>query len=155
MAARITAVCEAVVARLEARLAPVPPDAVSRAYLPEVGEGPRGKWPDGRRVYVFPDGYSQVATATRAEDTDEYRVAVVVAERYDGPGPVPAGWVDERVDWVEQLVEDLGDARGEYLLGTLRPEAAEVSQVYDPVLLRQTPGGFVSEVLLTYREERG
>lgn len=93
----------------------------------------------GRRVFVFAAGKAQAATASRKLDLNEYRVEVVVIERYAAAGPPPDDWVAERVAWVETEIYDrLGDARAVPLpVRDCFPQSQEWDQVYSYELLRE------------------
>lgn len=156
MASRLIQVCDAAAARLRLLWSPAPPAAVARAYLPNLAEGPKGRWPEGRQVYVFPVGLAQVERLARAgpgADLRGYTVAFVVAEKYDQAGQPPDAWVDERVEWLERVIfGDLADPEQEPILDALWPHTAEIVKAYDEDLLRFTPAGFCGEVQIEFRE---
>ena len=153
MAASITQVCEAVRQAIWEWWGPVPPDAVTRDYLPDVS--PNGSWPSGRRVYVFPVSSGQAEVTTRGEDTWEHGVTVVVAEQCDERTADPTKeWVDERVDFVDGLTRVLGDVRRDRRTGGLLKglvcQGQEVLAWYDPDELREKKR-FFAQLAFTYR----
>lgn len=162
MAARIVEVCDAVVAAILAEwtASASPPgaaDGVERVYTEPAKFGSM----TGRRVWVSPAGVAG-ETASRAEDVGVSTVAIVVAERYTGQGAPPVAWVDERVAFV-QLVLDLvgsyGNRRqsGKLLVGTpARPHWTErwSSEVYEWTYLDEHKV-FWSETEVEFREVRG
>lgn len=162
MGARILDVADAVTRALQRRSDPESDVTVSRAYAPDwldpdywVGNPDLATSFTGRRAFVFPATQRQDGPATRAEDSNDYGIAVVVLERYDGSeAEVPQAWLDARVQWVESEVYDvLGDAReaADPVLADGFPLGQEWTQVYSPELLRQLKL-FRSEVVVTYRK---
>lgn len=159
MAARIVEVRGAAVARVN--------DAwTDRASVDDAVSGPWRLDIDvakhkGRKVYVFPSSYTG-GPATRAEDQNDYTLAVVVAEVYRGGGDPPDDWIDARALFVEWLANTvLGDPRAGRLLAVegdpdsgLWPESAEVTTVYDLEELTQKKL-FFSVLTITYREHAG
>lgn len=110
----------------------------------------------GRKVFVFPSAYA-TELVTRASDRGDYTFVLLVVERYREQGDPPDEWVDERVNFCEQLADAAGDARGPRLLATnsrdgLWPETAEVTTVFDLEELTERKL-FVSVLTITYREE--
>lgn len=108
----------------------------------------------GRRVYVAGLAQRQQGPATRAEDANDYDVAVIVIERYTGEeAEVPDEWLDDRTAWVEAEVYDrLGDAReedDEPVPGAF-PVSQEIQQA-NPDLLREQRL-FWSEAVITFRK---
>lgn len=112
----------------------------------------------GRGVYVFRSERAD-QPATRDEDQHDYTLVVWVIEKYPDAGDPPDEWVDERVNWVEWLLDLLGDPRGERLLATagdpasgLWPESAALTTVYDVEDLTEHKA-FSSVITVTYREQ--
>lgn len=137
MAARINTVVDACVTAITAALPGGDGTTVSRDYLPDVLDAEMIGTLSGRYCFVFPLGYSQVEAATRAEDLNEYRVGVLVVERFTDAGDPSRSWTDTRLEWVQDQVYDvLGDVRGSALITGLYNETNDVTQAYDPVLLR-------------------
>jgi len=154
IAATIRLLADAVAARIAAGWTPTAPNAVTRVYLPDVEEATRL---EGRQVYVaFPLGYGQAETADRAEDSRDYRVDVLVAECFRGAaGPPPRDWLDERIDFVDGLWRDLGQARAALFAAPFEnayPVRAEVTTAFDPESLREEKL-FWSLLELTYRRD--
>lgn len=155
MAARVTEVRDAAVGRVGDWWAPVAPDEVVGLSRVDIDSATL----TGRKVYVFRSAYAR-APATRGEDQGDYTLQVMVVERYADPGDPTEPWVDERVDFCDQLVEVLGDARGGRLLADpgdptsgLWPETAEVAEVHDIEELAERKL-FVSIMTVMYRETR-
>lgn len=112
----------------------------------------------GRKVYVMRSAFTG-GPVNRTEDQDDYTIALMVVERYAGQGPPPEEWIDERVEWCEWLLRQLGNPRGDRLLAEpgepdsgLWPEVAEVAEVHDVDELT-TRKLFASLLTLTYREQ--
>lgn len=154
--ARIDAVCDAVVAAIAAAWEPVAPDQVSAPDVPDLEtENMRGR---GRQVYVLPGPYTG-NPATRASDSNEYTVYVLVAELYPDGGVPEPDWRRRRTAFCEWLINDvLGNPRTVRLLATdgdpnsgLWPESAEAVVACDFVRLDQTKL-FYAELTITYRE---
>lgn len=74
-------------------------DTVSREYTTPVAVESL----NGRKVYLFPIDYGG-DPASRLEDWYMHGVAVLTVERYADAGPPPNDWVDERVDFVHDLL---------------------------------------------------
>jgi hypothetical protein len=153
MAARIVEVRNAVVSRVNNAwvVRGGPDDLVLAPYRFDIDSGKH----KGRKVYVFPSAYTG-NPATRSEDQNDYSIVVLIVERYTGAGDPTDVWVDERVEWVEWLLNLLGDVRAERLLsesasGGLWPETAETTTVYDVEELSEHKL-FVSVIHVTYRE---
>lgn len=156
--ARVTEVCDAVVAAVAALWTPAAPNAVERTYLTPVEPGDLA----GRQVWVTPASFAD-EPASRGEDLGQYTVAVVVAERYADGGAVPRGWMDERVLFVESLFDLLGNygqrrASGWLSVGTPArrhfTERAAVPAVYDWEFL-SGDHCFWAELEFDFREVRG
>jgi hypothetical protein len=148
MEARVIEFCDAVVAAILASWVPVSPNAVSSEYEPDFDIATI----TGRKVYVFPAGYGQAGTVTRGEDENEYRVSVIIMERYTDEGAVPKAWLNARVLWVQNsLYVPLTDARAASILGESWPETGDVTTVYDLDVLRDYKV-FLSEIEIAYRE---
>lgn len=145
--ARVTEVCEEVVAYLKANWGGTLP-TIARAYMADfvVDEI------TGPRVYVMCANYGQAEVLTRASDINFYTVSIVFVDKYaESAQTIPAAWIDERVRLVEsQIYAPLGDHRTEAVEG-LWPETAAVTTVYDLDFLHQTRL-FVSEIEIEFRE---
>lgn len=138
MAARINAVCDAVVtavtAAWNASLTPpavvATPDEVSRVYLTPVDL----RTLTGRKVWVSPAGFTD-ENASRGEGLGVYSVALIVAERYTSAGQPTRAWLDTRVEFVElifDLLKDYKPKRNPLTAGSLKlwTEQAAVGEVY-------------------------
>jgi len=155
--ARIVEVADGVVARINTVWAPVAPNTVSRQY--ELPMHENDLIVSGRQVWVFPDGYLRIEPATRASYLNEYRIRVVIAERYaDAAGPAPTAWLDARLYFVASMIVDALDyaaaATGMptgLLLNNLWTESIEVVEAYAHDLLAENKL-FFSEVIFAFRE---
>lgn len=92
----------------------------------------------GRKVWVFHRGEGQVGKAARRVNLMEYRVSVIVGERYTGGGDLPDEWVNERTDWTRvHVVDPLGDEQrmpvlvGSAFVRECWPQRAEILEVAD------------------------
>jgi hypothetical protein len=148
--ARIIAVCDAIVTRLQTVLSPAAPDEVARKYLAPV----KAETLRGRKVYVFPVRYSD-APASRAENLTDYTVAVLVVERYEDAGEPTDEWIDERVNFAESVYHALDFGGGEDLLAveSTREVWCETADapVYDVEML-STKKLFWAELEFLFRE---
>jgi len=116
----------------------------------------------GRKIRVYPEGYTDAERLTKRRTYKELRVVVVVEERYEAPGvagdndPVPTAWVDERVDWVEESVFDPLNDKGvhgnDLLADRFRNYTCEVTVVADPQRLQESKV-FFSLITVSYREQ--
>lgn len=112
---------------------------------------------EGKRVLIFPLGYSDGGPVTRREKFWDLRYSFVVTERYtgekDADGDVPDSWVDEQVAWVEeQIYNRLSDEKNPYIIEeTYWAQLAEVVAAVDFVYLSQQ-NLFWSEVEVTFRK---
>lgn len=104
----------------------------------------------GRKVYIFPSAYL-TEIASRSSDRGDYIYVLIVVERYREAGVPPDEWIDERVNFCEWLINNIGDARGPKLLDSLWPETSGVSVVFDLEELTEKKL-FVSVLNVTYRE---
>jgi hypothetical protein len=93
----------------------------------------------GRRVWLFHRNEEQVGKAARGVDLMEYRVSLVVAERYTAQGEMPKEWLDERTRWVnDTIVGPLGDERRRPVLQANAfarecwPQRAQVQDGFNP-----------------------
>lgn len=155
MAARIIEIADDIKATIENWWRPNRPSRVERRYLPRTTQpGPAGFWLDGRRVYVMATGPVEGIAITRADDDTTFTLWVVISEKYPKAGEPPTEWVDERVNWVDSLIKEVLDnprTGSLFADGTLVPDTVNWASVYDYNALLTTPGGFVSEIELTYR----
>lgn len=146
--ARINEVCDAVVQKIKHAWGPKDPDDIERAYqIPLQVDKILG-----RRLYVFPAKYASLEPANRAEDLREYTVPMLAVERYTAQGQPDRNWLDERVNWVEEMIWQLCENPRDSapLLGTLWPQTSDVD-VYDPDLLNLKKL-FWSEIEIVFRE---
>jgi hypothetical protein len=150
MPARINRVIDAVVQFVAGQWVPSTPDSVERQYLAPF----ELEKMTGRRVVFFPARYLN-NPADRESDEFVYSVAAVVAEKYSAAGEPTRDWVDERVEFVDQLNDwldlsreplEFGAANGRRLI----TQSASV-EVYDADLLN-TKKIFWSELALEFRE---
>lgn len=167
MASRIVEVRDAVAARLTAWLAANDPGSatVTTTRRLEIAD----TQPGGRTVFVLPAGYTQLEPGTRTTDWTDYRVAVVVVERYAAPGDPPDSWADDLSAWVEANVwavlqvigtrhpADVDPIDPTPLLATTDEDGlvcygAEVGLEYDLEAL-QEHRLFWSELAFTFRED--
>lgn len=127
VSARVLDVCDACVTAISVVWPPTAPDSVSRIYEVDIDAATL----TGRKVYVFPAGSGWVELGTRLGDIHDEKVQVVVVERYTEAGAVPASWLDDRVEFVQDYVLDtLDDPRGEPVPGYWCQESS-VDVVYD------------------------
>jgi hypothetical protein len=137
--APILSLCDALVSAVTTGWVPTAPDAVTRVYQIPV----KVESLSGRQVWIFPVSYGD-EPATRGEDLNSYRVAVVVAERYTAAGDPTSNWIDTRVNFVkDEIVDGLefvrGSDNGLLSISTREIWTAERSEVpvYDVELLTQ------------------
>ncbi len=80
-------------------------DGVQRAYSPTISFTPdSAPQIEGRQVYVFPMPYT-ATPQTRETQLRDYLVKVLVVEQYSAAeGDPPTAWIDERVNFCEQVV---------------------------------------------------
>jgi hypothetical protein len=64
----------------------------------------------GRKVYVIRSATTG-GPATRNDDQTDYSIAVLVVERYTDAGDPSREWIDERVDWVHDMIFNPFDFR--------------------------------------------
>lgn len=147
---RINAIRRAVVALLQAKWNPTAPSGVLESFTYDV----RTESFAGRKVMVFPDGYS-ARPLDRSEDENDYGFQIWIAEKYATQAPaVPNEWVAERIAFAVQ-VSQWFDARVVPLMPTCpdaRPVVADVETVYDVVDLIENRL-FVAVVRVVIREE--
>lgn len=155
MAARVLELADAVVVAIQAGWDDPAPATVSRVYLFDVPDSDLGlRSVEGRQVYVFPAGIADAGLVTRNTSQTEYRIAVLIVERYTEPGDPPSSWVDDRVTWVETEIWNKLSAfnalasqeRGVWA------ETAESVSIYDAAILREHRC-FWSEFEFAYRED--
>lgn len=147
--ARLIEVADAVVTRITSNL-DVPGSAtVAREYTIDV----RAEDVSGRLVYVLPGGVENQGPATRSDDFDDYKIGVVIVERYTGTAADRKAWLDARLLWVQtQIWDRLQDVRAYgLLLSSLWPQLSNWL-AYDYELLRQKKL-FWSELEITFRED--
>ncbi len=148
MAADILTVCDSLVSAVEAAL-DAPTDAVvERLYLTPM----KLDEDTDRHVWIFPATFAS-APENRGEDSQTYRVAIVVAERCTDPGEPSKEWTDERVTFAQEKVYDALDfARAPLTFETTRQLLTTSGElaVYDPDRLQR--GVFWAEMTLEFRE---
>jgi hypothetical protein len=81
--------------------APTGNDSVSRAYFKRIADVEDDNLKlVGRKVYLFPTGYSYEGF-TRGEDQYRHEITALCVERYnDAAGDPTNSWIDTRVDFV-------------------------------------------------------
>lgn len=148
MPARIVTVADAVKDRINDNLDPALSATVARVFHVDIDS----KDLSGRQVYVFPAGYMDVEPATRSDDLKEFRIGIVIVERYTASEFPTDSWMEERLEWVQNNVFDrLVDPRVGVLLDCLWPDTATVlAWDYDLLVEKKL---FFSEVEINYREE--
>lgn len=150
MPARVSKIRTALLALIEAEWVHTAPDEVIEDYLYDIYAADL----TGRKVLVVLDAYSGFP-ATRGEDTTDYGYQVWIAERYTGAGYPPNSWIEERLEFVEELVALLGNVRRVPFLTTepeVFPLEADVTTAYDIVELSETKL-FISVITLLLRED--
>ena len=107
----ILTLCDKLVATLVASWEPGSPNKAERVYWAPIPL----KDLQGRQVWVFPTHYD-FGTEDRGEDHLAHDVTVLIARRYENPGPVPTDWIDQEVDWVNvNIVKGFYFTRPPYL----------------------------------------
>ncbi len=151
MADRLLEVADIAAAAIGAAWSPVAPDSVAREYG---DEEPTASFL-GRRVYVFPMGDGEVDRISRSEVEWSYRLAIVVAEKYDGVGLPTKAWMDTRVEFTRTKVYDVlnVDRQSEFLgtPATLWTQSIDRPEAYDFESYRKL-GFFWSSVEVELRE---
>lgn len=151
--ARIDEVCDAVVELIDDNWNPSDPDEVSAPDELEIDT----KSLSGRHVYVFATAYGG-NPATRGQDSNDYEVTVIVAEKYGDSGRPTQAWRRYLTRWCEWLLGIIANDRGARLLADegdpdsgLWVEEAETSVVFDVEELT-TKKLFLSVMKIRYRE---
>lgn len=152
--ARITEVCDGVVALVEDWWGPTSPDDVSAPVEFDLDTAKL----DGRKVWVFPASYAG-APVNRGEDQGDYSLTITVAELYPDAGAIDKAWFRERVKFCEDLLAAITNVRGPNLLSDeadpdrtgLWAQESGVTTVYDVELLTERKL-FLSVLNVTYRE---
>lgn len=153
MASNILTVCDALVSAIDTAWTTKVADsgATSREYIAPVSTAELSSL-TGRKVYVIPGDHVKSAE-TRGENRWEYRVGVLVVERYISAGLPPKAWMDARVEFVETTIANACD----YWRSLLGISGREVwtelleTKTYDVDLLNES-NLFWSEVQLDLRE---
>lgn len=111
----------------------------------------------GRKVYVLRASRAD-EVANRGEDANDYTLVILVVEKFRNQGEAPEEWIDERVAWVEWLLNAVANPRGTRLLADedvpgsgLWPQEAELAVVLDAEEIGR--GLFASQINVTYREQ--
>jgi hypothetical protein len=164
MASRVVEVRNAVAAWLtEVILQNAPGTAVvATSRRIEIDDQVEDTTPAGRQVFVYPRGYGQVEAETRNTDLMEFRIGIIVVERYADPGVPPDSWVDDLSAWVEAWIysplnvigvrEDDQPTTDEELWAGFHCETADVLAEYDLEALTEHKI-FWSELEFAFREE--
>ena len=153
MASNILTVCDALVTAIDAAWTTKTADSgsVSREYIAPLSTSELSSL-TGRKVYVIPGDYVN-NPATRKEDQWEYRIGVLVVERYASAGLPSNSWMDTRVDFVENIVANACDYSHSLLSVSNREVWTESleTQTYNLDLLNES-NLFWSETSLVLRE---
>lgn len=112
---------------------------------------------EGKKVLIFPNGWSESEPVTRAERFYDLRYTFVVTERYigdkDADGFIPTSWTDDQVAWVEeQIYNRLSDEKNPYIVSEeYWAQQTEVIVAVDFVYLSQQ-NIFWSEIEIVFRK---
>lgn len=134
MAAGIIELCDQVVALIEAEWEPGLPNQVERVYVAPATVEELASL-TGRKVYVFPGRKLTKGATDRECDAIDWSVGILCIERYTDAGLLPKEWMDQRVEWQEDVVEYAIDYDGregwlEFNSRQLRTMSIE-TEVYD------------------------
>lgn len=114
MASRVNQIRDLLIEAVRAAAAadPVAGTAVEVSAVTVIRVDPEALAAGEMRVMVRADGWADGGPAARGVDVTDYRIQVAAVEAYTQAGDVPAGWLDERVDWFERAVlRTVADAR--------------------------------------------
>jgi hypothetical protein len=112
---------------------------------------------EGKRVLIFPNGWSESEPVTRRERFFDLSYTYVVTERYIGDktdeGFIPESWTDEQVAWVEeQIYNRLSDEKNPYIVSeTYWAQNIEVIVAVEFTYLSQQ-NVFWSEIEIVFRK---
>lgn len=140
MASTLLAIADALVTKIDADWNPTAPNAVSRKYLPDI---PNPKdFTEGRQVWVVPAVATQADIASRAKDRNVFTLWVLFTAKFpaDTQGQPTQSWIDDEVDFVEDVWRLVTEARGTLLPSPLDDVVAGESRMpvlYDDELLRE------------------
>lgn len=149
---RLLDVCNRVVTTIRDAWKDCDPQAVQRNWLPDYD----AKTLTSRRVSVYPVSANQALRDSRGTVFNEYQIAVIVADKYALPGDPSDEWLDATAVFVGQIFDRLSDETVDPIFtgitkGTMWPESAEITAVYDVDRLRQDKL-YVAEFVITYQE---
>ncbi len=137
MAARILEIGD----DLAARIAAFVPDAtVTREYCPKIDDEAFAEWINNVKplgIFVVPlTKLSELKT--RRADNDFHGYGVIFAEKCTEGGVPSKEWLDARVNLVDLVESEFGDARKEWSFsgGTITPVESEISLIFDPDAVR-------------------
>lgn len=149
--ARSDDLATAVIALIRTAAEDAPPTKLVQGFAPERSRIALA----GRYVYVFALPPTTIGQLTRAEELREYKLAVCIVERYDGPATgaedeaVPESWIQERKSWVETYVFDTLNPKSVKPLN-MWPNRCEIVTDVDFANIQDKI--FWSEVEVDYRE---
>lgn len=142
MNADILQLADEIVSLIQSNLGSGDTSSVQRMYETERDLGEFTQ----RQIDVYPLRYERGEPQTRLEDVFYAYIGVVVSERYSLPQEqdlitVPISWVDERVNFVEQIFNLLQAARVQIQVGSMPYlwvcDSASVETTYDYRYLKQ------------------
>lgn len=145
MPARVIDAADKVVSAIEEFWGPTPPAGVERVYLIDIDSGTL----EGRRVYVLPGSFTWDEHITRIETFHDNTVSVLIVERLTCLPAEQTAWLDERVEFVEALLDLFNDDQNPPTPG-LWLQNGGVDPVYDLEELSQR-NLFFSVLSLTLR----
>ena len=148
MIARVLDVCDAVANLINREWGPTAPDAVtSEDFIPELAVDTI----TGRKVYVMPSQYGQAEVLDRASDLNEYRITIIIVEKYTVANGPTNTWVRNLMLFVQdQIYDRLMNHRDEPTMEDLMPESGSVTP-YDYEMLVEAKM-FVSEVEINFHK---
>lgn len=147
--ARSDDLCAAIVTLITTASSGDPADSIEQGFIPEHATV------TGRAVHVFSLPGTTVSQMTRAKELREFKVSVVVINRYTDPVDgsavevIPESWVQEQKTWVQDYVFDLLNAKAVRPL-SMWPARCELVTEVDAQQLKDKI--FWSEVEIDYRE---
>lgn len=149
--ARSDDLCTAIKTLLATASAEYPPGSLEQGFAPELERISMS----GTSVYIFSLPKTTVGAVSRAKELQEYKVAIVIVERYteaaaDDEEAVPEEWLQDRKSWVEDYVFDVLNSKGMRPL-SMWPNRCEWTTDVDWQQLRSNKV-FWSEIEVDYRE---
>lgn len=104
-----------------------------------------------RTVFVMPAGFTQIDTASRAKDLNEYRCTLIVADWFRDQGKVTEEWRRCQTMFIELLYDFLGNIRSPRPIAGYYTQTLDVVEVYSVPLLREH-GIYWSEMEIALRK---